>query len=843
MQKKILFSFTLLFGSLLNVGAQCAPPANVIATNFAVIPGLNSSISWNGPVDTFYVAFGSPIFQQSTGVVTVIDTSFSFTNTPCDSLKIYVARKCGTDTSIWVGPVNIYTPPPFSIPILQSAMRERICGDSIYSYTQKGFQFGNNIANSPGGGASTLVPLVNFNYGIQERRYMYADGSGTADSTLTYYTPWVNNQWAEALVFFFFSNNIAFPGDNVTLKVHVDNGLSLFKNVYQYSGDSPNWKRKIIDVSPYLSTQTNRFRIAFQIDQTTAALPEYNDFVIDQVFVGDTGFCTFNTPNPKNNIQRTGSSITVLRTLTSPIVHAQWGPIGFTPGNGQFGDTTVYNTNTLTINNTPLGTEWMYLKDTCSAYNPMYWYSAPWKGPYDVDSTNIDYFFGKAFLETDNDCILDSGETALFSEHFYIENKTTNSIVHLNPSGYFSCPSTPGGNQLEFKERLNLGMTLPSNCSSNLINFYPDSLKGAVQDFVRKPTTYVDLAVATSWQEAFLQGAPRNWGVTIFNYSANVAANLNLFVTVDTLRFIVSNLNGFTPVSANSNTYTISPPNLYPYHRNYITMPQLTAKIGAQYLGNSIFQIRIDTLQNESNKANNTFNKIVKNVAAIDPNDKQVWPEKHITDTSVTQLNYRIRFQNTGNFPAEKVEVVDSLPSAFIKENLFVLGASHEYYLSIDSNNIAKFQFYNIQLPDSASDPEGSQGFIDFSVLLDQPMAVGDSIANRAHIFFDYQPAVITNWAWTKIVMPSNIGEVEAEGLKFNMYPNPANTALRIELVESGKYTITLTDLAGRVLLTKNLEGRAAELDVHNLPNGVYVIGIHNEAKNVSGYQRVSVMH
>jgi hypothetical protein len=189
------------------------------------------------------------------------------------------------------------------------------------------------------------------------------------------------------------------------------------------------------------------------------------------------------------------------------------------------------------------------------------------------------------------------------------------------------------------------------------------------------------------------------------------------------------------------------------------------------------------------------------------------------------------------------VRVVDTLPSYFNYENVDILGTSHNCNISIDSNNIATFLFYNIQLPDSASDPEGSKGFIDYSIMLDQPMAVGDSVANRAHIFFDYQPAIITNWAWTKIVLPANFGGVEAEGLKFNMYPNPASTALRIELTETGKYNITLTDLAGRVLLTNNIEGRAAELDVHNLPNGVYVIGIHSEAKNVSGYQRVSILH
>jgi hypothetical protein len=616
----------------------------------------------------------------------------------------------------------------------------------------------------------------------------------------------------------------------------------VFNNAFVDNGDAENWQRQVIFLQPYFNTTTNKIRAIFEIDQTTSSAPEYNDFLLDEILFADTSYCYYTSNLVGNNIIRNGSDLTLIRTHKRPKLQAQWGPFGFTPNNGQWGDTTVFNTDTLVLNNLPQGAEWMYLKDSCTSFANMHSF-APWIGPLNIDTTSINVLFGSVYVDLDNNCVYDSNSYPM--RFVRIKNHTTGVMTYSNSKGLFRSTPAMGTNLLAIEPSNNTqaSKTTAANCSADTVFFSTSSINNAIKDFVRQPTTYQDIQMVSYAGAHMLQGDTAGLSIaSVYNHGAAVYSALDVFVTIDTSLFEIIGLNGYTPVQPNSNKFFKTILDLKPFEARRVSTPIIMGKIGAQFLGQTSFLFFVDSVQGDAIPLNNWSSTAIYNVAAIDPNDKTVWPAGNIIDTYVTELTYRIRFQNEGNYPAQTVRVVDTLPGYLNPENFMLLNTSHECYTNIDANGVVEFMFYNIQLPDSASDPEGSKGYIDFSVTLDQPMVLGDSVANRAHIFFDYQPAVITNWAWTQIVKPSDFGFKEYAKLDFNVYPNPANNKIAIQVPESGNYEISISDLGGRILAKHSFHGIGKELDISHLQNGLYHISIQSKDKEAAGAQLISVL-
>jgi hypothetical protein len=147
--------------------------------------------------------------------------------------------------------------------------------------------------------------------------------------------------------------------------------------------------------------------------------------------------------------------------------------------------------------------------------------------------------------------------------------------------------------------------------------------------------------------------------------------------------------------------------------------------------------------------ANNSGLSFHSICAAYDPNDKQVSPPGKLangyTNINDSILNYKIRFQNVGNAAAANVVILDTIDSKLDITSLQINGYSHPYEIEILNGNIIKFKFIGIVLPDSTTDYEGSMGFISYSIKKKPGTMVGDIIKNTAHIYFDYNPAIITN--------------------------------------------------------------------------------------------------
>jgi len=177
----------------------------------------------------------------------------------------------------------------------------------------------------------------------------------------------------------------------------------------------------------------------------------------------------------------------------------------------------------------------------------------------------------------------------------------------------------------------------------------------------------------------------------------------------------------------------------------------------------------------ELNPLNNPFIRHGTVVGSYDPNDKQVDPAYITPDmlSSGQALEYTIRFQNTGNYPAEFVRIIDTLGAGLDPGSFRFLGSSHPCTWKLSGKGVVEFFFKDINLPDSVSNEPESHGFVSFNVRMQPTMGLGDIAENFADIYFDFNDPVRTNTAGTQIVyfLPNN----PPSGAGMSARPNPAS--------------------------------------------------------------------
>ncbi|HXP52862.1 MAG TPA: T9SS type A sorting domain-containing protein, partial [Bacteroidia bacterium] len=230
----------------------------------------------------------------------------------------------------------------------------------------------------------------------------------------------------------------------------------------------------------------------------------------------------------------------------------------------------------------------------------------------------------------------------------------------------------------------------------------------------------------------------------------------------------------------------------------------------------------------DSNPANNSVTYWVKafpyNCVGLpfDPNEKSVSP---IGDISPTQLlTYTIHFQNTGTAVAHNVVVIDTLSSKLDATTLKVLSSSSDVTTQVISGHIIKFIFNNINLPDTATSKTTSIGVFTFTIKPMSPVAAGDKIVNNAGIYFDANPAIITNKTVNTIAGTPLFIQNLSSSFNIACFPNPFSTSTSIVFNTDGKHYLELDDITGRKIETLECTGRQYELQRNNLASGVYFI-------------------
>ncbi len=208
---------------------------------------------------------------------------------------------------------------------------------------------------------------------------------------------------------------------------------------------------------------------------------------------------------------------------------------------------------------------------------------------------------------------------------------------------------------------------------------------------------------------------------------------------------------------------------------------------------------------------------------SFDPNDKQVFSDngqqkKFISASS--DLEYLIRFQNTGTDTAFTVKVIDTLSPEHAPGTLKMLAASHNYELMIENGNIFIWTFKNILLPDSNVNEPKSHGFIKFSIKQKEGNPDFTTISNKASIYFDYNEPIITNK--TEVVIGSEYvvtgnNKYHLSTSELQLFPNPARDQLNFNTPCS----FEIESLCGqKIMKAENVNS----INISNFHKGVYIL-------------------
>lgn len=219
-------------------------------------------------------------------------------------------------------------------------------------------------------------------------------------------------------------------------------------------------------------------------------------------------------------------------------------------------------------------------------------------------------------------------------------------------------------------------------------------------------------------------------------------------------------------------------------------------------------------------------------IGAFDPNDKTGIP-LGVTNANLilknTDIEYLVRFQNTGNDTAFTVVVRDTLSPNLDAKTIRLGTSSHAFELQIENENVLVFNFNNIQLVDSFKNEAASHGYFKYKISQKPDLADGTVILNSAAIYFDFNEPVITNTTLHRIGhVPHVTISTSNLPVKYSLqvFPNPLDNSLALttETEMPLGTNWVLYDFSGKKIGAGQVEGRTLRLENAIRNDGIYRI-------------------
>jgi hypothetical protein len=335
----------------------------------------------------------------------------------------------------------------------------------------------------------------------------------------------------------------------------------------------------------------------------------------------------------------------------------------------------------------------------------------------------------------------------------------------------------------------------------------------------------VDLGVYLTAYGNPVPGFDINYPLTIQNAGNSLVENVSVTVNFDAARLTYLPTGSFFPAVLSGNTLTINIGSMQPFTAQqgvikfHVMEPPVN--VGQEIL---TFTTTLSEVAEDINMSNNTavYNDVVTN--SFDPNDITVHEgEKIFEEQADDYLTYTIRFQNTGNGNAINIRLENTLDALFDWSTFEPLSSSHPYTVNREDNQL-EFLFENIQLPFEDANEPASHGFVMYKVKPKPEFGLGDFVLNTAEIYFDFNPAIITNTAKTEVVATAGLNDNAIAIAR--LYPNPVKDQLHIAVNQGELQSVTIHDLNGRLCLSANSE----TIDINTLNSGIYFVKVTTDA-------------
>ncbi|MEM6720028.1 MAG: T9SS type A sorting domain-containing protein [Bacteroidota bacterium] len=359
-----------------------------------------------------------------------------------------------------------------------------------------------------------------------------------------------------------------------------------------------------------------------------------------------------------------------------------------------------------------------------------------------------------------------------------------------------------------------------------------------LQDFCVIPNgTYNDVEVTIMPLEAARPGFDTNYKI-VYTNKGNTVLSGNVQLTFDDALMDLVSANPMTDSQA-TNTLTWNYTNLAPFESGSIDFTmninspiEVPAVNGDDVLA---FEATINPVVGDETPSDNIMVLQQTVVNSFDPNDISCLEGETVTTDYVdAYIHYLIRFENTGTASAVNVVVTDEIDTAkFDIATLKPVSSSHAMVTTIKNGNRVEFIFENINLPfnDATND-----GYLVFKIKTRSNLTEGDTFANTADIYFDFNFPITTNTATTNI---SNGLRVSNQNLPINavvMYPNPTKGTLFIKSPETIQ-SIEIRTMEGRLLkrIFTATNRTSYELDLSEVTAGIYLVNtVTNSRKIIS---------
>jgi uncharacterized repeat protein (TIGR01451 family) len=429
---------------------------------------------------------------------------------------------------------------------------------------------------------------------------------------------------------------------------------------------------------------------------------------------------------------------------------------------------------------------------------------------------------GNVYLDENNNCQPDPGDLNINNALVKLSNGTTDYYAFSTPSGSYRC-SVPAGTydvthpvsgNYVVNECPAAGYSYTLNTPTNIsdANFYDALIPG------------IRHLKATLYCEPMVSGYGGWFGASIVNYGT-VTANTTFQVIKDpSVAFISSNP---APINISGDTLTYAVVNLA---YDSVTSVEIQGGISPStpvgtplsYTTNVSFTNNIYL-----NDTTDTLNTEV--VSSFDPNSKTV--NRPLLYNARRELTYLVHFQNTGTAPARNIVVIDSIDNHLDVSSIKLLGASPQTpSITWRDGNVIYFRFNNVNLPDSMSNPTGSQGYFTYSINPKFTAQIGDTIYNRAYIYFDYNAPVITDSTVNVLTGQfEDVKNVTPASEEMSVYPNPSSGNITVLLPKTNSgWQLTVTDVKGEMVLSKKYDAvQKVDMNLH-AADGVYFIKARN---------------
>ncbi len=233
----------------------------------------------------------------------------------------------------------------------------------------------------------------------------------------------------------------------------------------------------------------------------------------------------------------------------------------------------------------------------------------------------------------------------------------------------------------------------------------------------------------------------------------------------------------------------------------------------------------------DQDPSNNRADLTTQFVGSYDPNDKQVRPLGNFTPAQLANdepLIYKVRFQNTGTYFAENVRIVDTLSEKLDVSTFELVSASHPVEWNLRGPNLLEFVFQNIMLPDSSSNLEASNGYVEFRIQPQKDLILGEEIPNFADIYFDFNEPIRTNTTATIFDLRASVRPLKLVKKSLDISPNPTgdNCFIKLKNGQTGNGLLSLYDTNGRLVLERKIQiGNTPKMiDLKKITSGYYSV-------------------